>query len=211
MKKIDNVKVQTKKLTSETALDTLLHRYQGSLLGFGSDEDEVDFDSIDEKQTYRIKSELYDAAMDDRLRRQVDDKVLELEVGLALKREFDEMNTDSAHLHPNYILGNKEFDGIIVHVGNEHQDSDAYIIECGYNPSIDKVASVFDKVNAFTANYKSDPHFSRVKTIIPVFGARHFRPEVSAYCLRERIWQVKPSGFGYQVVRYYSRVKFFLK
>jgi len=194
----------TKKIHSNLELEFLLRRYQdGCLLG-GSDVDEVDFDSIDENQTYRIKSPYYDAILDDRVRRQVDDKVLELEVGLAVKRELDAVNKGLVHLHSNFHIGNKEFDGIVVHVGNENQESDAYIIECGYNPNIDKVASVFNKIDAFKGSYKSDAHFATVRRIIPVFGARHFRPEVSKYCLKQKIWQVKPNGFGYQLVRHFS-------
>ncbi len=204
-KKNDKPCIMTKKLNSNLELESLLRRYQGGCLLGGNDVDEVDFDSIDENQTYRIKSAYYDAVLDERVRRQVDDKVLELEVSLVVKRELDAVHKGIVHLHSNYHLGNKEFDGIIVHVGNENQESDAYIIECGYNPDIDKVASVLNKMDTFKASYKSDAHFASVRRIIPVFGARHFRPEVSKYCLKQKIWQVKPNGFGYQVVRHFSK------
>jgi hypothetical protein len=51
----------TKKIHSDMQLESLLRRYQGGCLLGGSDVDEVDFDSIDENQTYRIKSPYYDA------------------------------------------------------------------------------------------------------------------------------------------------------
>lgn len=202
----ENIKVHTCKLDTPAALAAFLSTYKGRLYGFSNDLDEVDFDSIDENHTYRVKSAFYDASLTDAHRRQVDDKVLELEVGMAIKRTLDAENPGLAHLHHNEHLGNREFDGIVVHAGNENQDSDAYIIECGYNPGVKKVASVFDKIKRFEAHYKNAPHFATVKKIIPVFGARVFSDAATQYCVDNKIWQVKPNGFGYQVVRYFSQM-----
>jgi hypothetical protein len=188
------------------AFDKFLSNYRGSLLSLGG-KSVMLFDAIDENETYRIDSDFYEAHEYGKRLSQVDDDVLALEVGLVVERELNAANPGSAHLHSNIKFPGVEFDGIVVHAGkDEYQDSDAYIVECGYNPDVDDVKSIHDKVRKFRAHHKEVPHFARVKNIVPVLGARRYEDSVLKYCVDNKIWHVKPNGLGYQLVRYFSQV-----
>jgi hypothetical protein len=187
------------------AFREFLSDYRGTLLSL-SGKSVRRFDDIDESEAYRIDSAFYKTQNYRKRRSQVDDDVLELEVGLAVEREINAKHPGSAQLHQNVKFPGVEFDGVVVHVGKEDQDSDAYVIECGYRPGIEKVQSLTDKVKNLSAYHKNVPHFTRVKNIIPVFGARKFDDSVLKYCVENKIWHVKPNGLGYQVVRYFSQM-----
>jgi hypothetical protein len=141
------------------------------------------------------------------LRHQVDDKVLELECGLAVKRSLG----NDAHLHTNFITqkndGNvgMEIDGLVVHSGGEKvPNSQVYFIECGYNPNLSKVKKTLDRMENFKDLAKNYIHFKPATKFFPVFGAKLFSSEVNNFCKTNKIWQVIPSGGGYQIIRNFS-------
>lgn len=160
------------------------------------------FEDLQENVVYVGVSPWSNAIMDERTHRQVEAKVLEVEVGLAVKNAIGARS----HIHMNYKFSNEvEIDGIVVHDGGETvDDSVAYIIECGYNPNVPKVDQIFKKMETFKKFAPMDQHFRKVKSIVPIFGARLFSPVASQYCKDKNIWQVFPGGNGYSLIRNFT-------
>ena len=113
-----------------------------------------------------------------------------------------------AHIHPIRELRDEsgqlsmEIDGVIIHEGGHNVvNSSVYIVECGFNPTLQKVQDLLPRLENFKGLIKHNPHFSTTTNFYPVFGARQFSPAVNEFCKRNSIWQVRPSGGGYEVVR----------
>lgn len=190
-------------VVNQTAFDKLKDRYRCALFKFGDFKNSVEaFEDLQENVVYVGRGPFYQSIMDERTHRQVEAKVLEIEVGLAVKNSIGEC----CHLHMNYSFNNEvEIDGIVVHDGGEDVDNSvAYIIECGYNPDPKKINEVYKKVEKFYKYAKFDQHFRSVKTVVPVFGARLFSAVASQYCKDQKIWQVSPCGNGYSIIRNFS-------
>ena len=159
-------------------------------------------DELEDGGTYVLGNPYFEAIADERQHRQVEAKVLEEESKFAVMKFLGER----AHDHPIRQLKGQngellmETDGIIIHEGG----SSVYVLECGINPSLQKVQDVLPRLEKFKGLAKHNPHFSTTTNFYPVFGARQFSPAANEFCKRHSIWQVRPSGGGYEVVRNFS-------
>lgn len=170
---------------------------------------ERNFDSLEEGRVYSVWSPFLQATSDNKTHRQVEAKVLELEVAFAVKNLLG----PGAHVHHSFKLKTADKqDGMeidaLVHKGESNvADSEVYFIECGINPTLGKVSNILKRVDTFKASVASHPHFQSVTKFVPVFGARLFSPDVDEFCAANGIWQVRPSpsgSSGYQVTPHSS-------
>lgn len=163
-----------------------------------------ELDQLEDGGTYVLGNPYFDAIANERQHRQVEAKVLEEESKSAVIKFLGK----GAHIHPIRELkdesGNSlmEIDGLIIHEGGHNVvNSSVYIVECGFNPALQKVQDLLPRLEKFKGLVKHNPHFSTTTNFYPVFGARQFSPAVNEFCKRNSIWQVRPSGGGYEVVR----------
>ena len=104
-----------------------------------------------------------------------------------------------------------EIDALVVHVGGENiSNSTVYFIECGFNPELKKVEGILERLETFKNIVKHEPHFKTSTQFFPVFGAKQFSPIINTYCYQKKIWQVRPSGASYEVIRNYCTVSRFV-
>jgi len=185
-------------------LDKFLSRNRASLrTSLLSTEDLCRFDDLKNDGIYVVISPYFTAVRDERLRRQVDDKVLEVEAAKSVARALG----GNPHIHNNFkfedISGQKfEADGVVVHQGGENEaNSSVYFIECGYNPELVKVKGILKRLEDFKTFAKNSQHFRNTTAYFPVFGAKNFDPSIDRYCADNSIWQVRPSGGGYALVK----------
>ena len=161
------------------------------------------FANLKSDGVYTFFGAFYKTNENDSRRRQVDDKVLEFESALAVKKELGPF----AHIHPNVVFldenGNRAMElDAVVHVGEENvPGSTAYIVECSYSPQLGEVQRLAEKVDRFLKFSKKDKHFESVTNVVPVLAGRHWTSDTMKAATAANQWRVHPSGAGYDVVR----------
>ena len=193
--------VVTVPITSEDELKDFCRDHRGSLKD--SANVKATFKTLKDDGTYTFFGAFYKANENDTRRRQVDDKVLEFESAVAVKKVLGE----NAHIHPNVVF--KDAEGkttmeldAVIHVGGENiPGSTAYIVECAYSPQMNEVKVLADKVTKFKVLAKTHNHFRTVTDVVPVLAGRHWAIDTVNAATAAKQWRVFPSAAGYQVVR----------
>lgn len=138
--------------------------------------------------------------------RQVDDRVLEGEVALAITRDLG----DSAHYYPNvkYLRSSKDkpdFDAIIIHTdGSDGNEPSALVVECAYCPQLHMVDKLLSKAEMFKSIKTQFPYFSDVtsENVMTILGGTQWSQEVVDKCKQNKVGRVEPrKGFGFRVIR----------
>jgi len=154
---------------------------------------------------YRFYRAFYKANENEVRRRQVDDKLLELESAVAVKNEIG----GNIRIHSNFIFKivdnskdkSVEIDAIVCDDVELLDDSNnVCIVEAAYSPQSREVNILTGKLSKFMAYAKTDPYFRNVSHFIPVLAGRHWSNEMTSARAAKQ-WIVRPSGTGYEVIR----------
>jgi hypothetical protein len=178
------------------------------------------FEDISSGITYGIVGGRYGTISDKKTRSQVEDRILEHQIALAVANYVG----DGAHVHRNMEIIDEttnqvvaEVNGIIIHKGGENiPHSVAHVAECAFSPQLYDIERLLEKVQKFERYAPSSSHFSTVTSFVPVLGGKNWSEEVIQKCRATNemralrgasvspIWRVQPSGMDFKVVREFS-------
>ena len=178
------------------------------------------YDDLVDGSTYYFCNGHYNAVRNSQTRAQVEDKVLEEQVSLAMVNDLGKgAHGKGAHVHRNVKLVDEktkqdiaELDRVVVvHEGGEDvPDSVAYVIECALSPQVKDVKLLLDKMEVFRLHTNSSSHFRSVGKIVPVLAGKMWSEEVIQECKAKSatrvsggmdpILRIQPSGKDYEVI-----------
>ena len=171
------------------------------------------YDDLVDGSTYFIVNGYSDAVLNSRTRAQVEDRVLEEQVSLAVVKDIGK--GAHVHVHRNVKFTDEngrdeaELDRVVVHKrGEDVPDSVAYVVESALSPQVKDVQLLLDKVKLFQSRVPSSSDFCSVGTVVPVLGGRMWSEEVIQECKAKSgtsggmgtILRAQPSGNDFEVI-----------
>lgn len=175
------------------------------------------FDDLVDGSVYYLVNSFYDTVVNNRTRAQVESRVLEEQLSMALVEHLGGI----AHVHRNLKFMDEhskdtiEFDRIVIHEGaDDVPDSVVNVLEFALSPQVEDVKLLLDKVEMFKLHAPFSSHFRSVGTVVPVLGGKMWSDEVIQKCQATNaarvlqgmrpILRMQPSGKGFKVIREFS-------
>ena len=177
------------------------------------------YDALVDGATYSFSNEHFKAVRNRRARAQVEDRVLEEQVSLAMLSDIGE----GAHVHRNLKFVDEktkkdiaELDRVlVVHQGGENvKNSKAFVIEIALSPQPKDVKLLEVTVDKFIQHAPFSPHFRSVVEVVPVLGGKMWSEDVIQECRKTNesrvlrglrpILRIQPSGKDFKVIREFS-------
>lgn len=218
-------KIVKTSVSSNTELDKFLKKLGGGVLSTFEDRSvgmvsvEKKYDDVVDGSMYFLFDRNFDAALNLRVfRSQVEDRIVEEEVTLALVKDIGE----GTHVHRNVKFMDRstkkdiaEINNVVIQKGVDNvSNSVAYIVEYALSPQKKDVQRLLDTLDVFKTHAHSSPHFISVMEVVPVLGGKMWSEEVVQECIavnKTRVQQgfrpilrVHPSGNDFKVIRMFS-------